>query len=159
VARRVEAFKFPDVLIVIPPFSVSTEEARGKLPDQVPFKDAVFNLSRLVFLLTSLSHGDGLLPWHTQDRLHQPYRASLLPGVQEVLSAVIPAGAPGACVSGAGSSILIFLPNRRESQRRVVKAAERAMPGARLLVTRVSTKGAEGAAGRSRAPDPSFLGL
>jgi len=106
----------PDSLrlaLVIPQIEVSTEKARRILPSKVSLSDAVFNLSRLALLIPSLTKGiwDNF-PLVTQDRIHQPYRSSLIPGMYDVFKAALDAGAKGAFLSGAGSSIAAFVLER-----------------------------------------------
>jgi len=101
------------VVIVLPELEISTQKARKVLPCRVSLSDALFNLSRVALLVPSLSKGiwDNL-PLTTQDRLHQPYRASLLPGMEEVFRVALGAGARGVFLSGAGSGIAAFTLNR-----------------------------------------------
>ncbi len=96
-------------VVAIPQFPMSTKAARGLLPSGVSFQDAVFNVGRTALLVASLAKGDlaGLLVG-TEDRLHQPYRSHLIPGMAAVLDAVKQAGAKGVALSGAGPSLIAF---------------------------------------------------
>ena len=58
-----------------------------------------------------------------QDKLHQPYRASLLPGMEDVFKAAFLAGAKGAFLSGAGSSIAAFTLEKEEDVGKAMKEA------------------------------------
>jgi homoserine kinase len=101
-----EGFK---VVVAIPDFALSTEEARKKLPRTVSFQDAAFNLGRSSFLVAALATSRlDMLKIAMEDRLHQPYRASLVPGLKDVLAAAVEAGAWGAALSGAGPSVVAF---------------------------------------------------
>ncbi len=114
------ATELPDLFIVKPDVQINTEEARAILPEQVPRSDAVFNLTRTGLLVHALKEGDGdLLDDAMQDRIHQPYRATLLPGGKDILDAARQAGALGVWISGAGPSIGCFV---REGQRQPVNA-------------------------------------
>lgn len=94
-------------LALIPDFPLSTKKARAILPESVPRKDAVFNLSRAAMLPQALSLGDEtLIRAAMQDRLHEPYRRSLIPGVDELERQALDAGAFGFCISGAGPTCL-----------------------------------------------------
>jgi homoserine kinase len=94
------------VVAVIPDRQLSTAEARRALPRQVPFADAVYNVSRAALLVGAMVAGNlDLLDEATRDRLHQPYRAKLLPGMEEVLEVARRAGALAAFLSGAGSTV------------------------------------------------------
>jgi len=98
------------VVAVIPERQLSTAEARRALPRQVPFADAVHNVSRVALLVGAMVAGDlSLLDEATRDRLHQPYRAKLLPGMEEVLEVARRGGALAAFLSGAGSTVVALV--------------------------------------------------
>ncbi len=95
------------VAAAVPHFSLSTMRARAVLPDLVPRSDAVFNVGRTALLVAAVTSGrDDLLKAAMNDRLHQPYRARLVPGLTEVLQAAVGAGALGASLSGAGPTVI-----------------------------------------------------
>jgi homoserine kinase len=62
----------------------------------------------------------------TQDRLHEPYRAEVYPELPELVGAARAAGALGACLAGAGSTIVAFVDSTDESAADQVGAAFRA---------------------------------
>lgn len=97
------------VVVVLPHFALPTVEARAVLPRQVPFPDAVFNLGRMGLLLRALALGDfAMLDKAMHDRLHQPYRVPLIPGMQAAFHAARSAGAQGVALSGAGPGVIAF---------------------------------------------------
>ena len=99
------------VYTVIPGFTLSTSLARKILPEQVSLKDAVFNLARAAMLAMALRDGDwDKLGTATQDRIHQPYRAHLVKGLEEMFQAARMAGAYGAFLGGAGPSVVALGP-------------------------------------------------
>lgn len=101
------------VVVAVPDFTVSTTAARRALPQQVPHRDAVFNVGRSGLLLGALATGEyHLLRVAMQDRLHQPYRSHLIPGLADVIEAALANGAYGACLSGSGPTVLAFAPER-----------------------------------------------
>ncbi len=110
----VEAIRFeaPDglrVVLYIPELRLSTQAMRAVLPTSVPFADAVANLGRVAVGVAGLATGrHDLLAALTTDRLHEPYRAGAFPQLPTMVAAARAAGALGACLSGAGSSILAF---------------------------------------------------
>lgn len=110
---------FPEaikVVAVVPDRPLSTAEARRALPRQVPFADAVYNVSRAALLVGALVAGDlSLLDEATRDRLHQPYRAKLLPGMEEVLEVARQGGALAAFLSGAGSTVAALVSQGAET--------------------------------------------
>jgi homoserine kinase len=84
-----------------------TSEMRAALPDSVPYGDAVAQAARGALLATAVITSDaGLLKEAMDDRLHQPYRLPLLNGSAELITAAYEHGAAGACLSGAGPSVL-----------------------------------------------------
>jgi homoserine kinase len=97
-------------VVAIPDFELSTQEARRVLPAQVSWADAIFNTAHLGLLLRGLETGRGdWLRAALQDRLHQPYRQTLIPGYEEVRSAAVAAGAYGMVISGAGPTLLALV--------------------------------------------------
>lgn len=91
----------------VPDFELSTQKARGVLPQTVPFADAVYNASHAAVLAGALGSGDrALIAAALQDRLHQPYRESLIPEYGKVKAAAESCGAIAFCISGAGPTLL-----------------------------------------------------
>lgn len=99
------------VLLVVPDVEVPTSRARALLPAVVPLADAVFDLSRLALLLGSFASGElGVLREAMRDRLHQPHRLGLVPGLAPALEAL--AAEPdclGAALSGSGPTLLALV--------------------------------------------------
>ena len=93
-------------VVVIPAFELSTEKARGVLPQTYSRKDAVYNIQRSALTVAALTTGDwSLLREALKDRIHQPYRAPLIPGFEEILAVDTP-GLLGVALSGAGPTVL-----------------------------------------------------
>ena len=91
----------------IPDFKTRTHDARAVLPKTVPFADAVFNASHVAVLLSALATGDTeMLFASLVDRLHEPYRASLIDGFDAVKEAALAAGAHAFFISGSGSTCM-----------------------------------------------------
>ncbi|WPK27445.1 hypothetical protein PUMCH_004832 [Australozyma saopauloensis] len=97
---------------IIPEFEVKTDDSRAVLPTSYQKEDIVFNLQRLAVLTTALTLAkvDHKLIYESmKDKIHQPYRALLIPGLETVLAEVTPESNPGLCgicLSGAGPTIL-----------------------------------------------------
>ena len=92
-------------VIVIPEFEVSTEKARAVLPKTYSRQDAVYNIQRSALIIGALTTGNWpLLREAMNDRIHQPYRASLIPGFEEILALRTP-GMYGVALSGAGPTM------------------------------------------------------
>ena len=104
-------------VVAVPDFAISTTAARRALPEEVPHKDASFNVGRAGLLLGALATGEyTLLRVAMQDRLHQPYRSHLIPGLQDVIEAAHSSGAYGACLSGSGPTVLAFAPEEHAQE-------------------------------------------
>jgi len=130
-ARSLRWPKRLSAALFVPELLVTTEAARAALPDGYSRADVVHNLGRLALLLSAVEEGRlEDLNLATQDRLHQPYRAGLVPGLAEILTAATEAGAAGAFLSGAGPTILA-LHDREVSGRGpgIARAMERAAAG------------------------------
>lgn len=93
-------------IVAIPAIRLGTSEARRVLPPSVPRADAVFNLQRAALLLRALdSRRYEDLREALRDRWHQPFRQSLVPGLEEALTVEHP-HLLGVCLSGAGPSVV-----------------------------------------------------
>ncbi|WAC67402.1 homoserine kinase [Agrococcus sp. SL85] len=95
------------LLVAVPEATMSTKLARSLQPEAVPHADAVFNLSRSALLVAALTQSPELLLDATEDRLHQAYRSSAMPGTSALVAALRDAG-HAAVVSGAGPSVLVL---------------------------------------------------
>jgi len=96
------------VAIVVPDFMLPTVKARAVLPDCYSKEDTIFNVQRAALLVAALATGAvAAFPTALEDRLHQPYRAHLAPGLNDVLQLRAP-GLLGCALSGAGPSIIVF---------------------------------------------------
>jgi len=94
-------------VVFIPEITGATWAARAALPALVPLPDAAHNVATAAGLTVGLLTGDrALIAAGMDDRLHQPYRARLFPHLTPLTDAAIETGAVGACLSGAGPSIL-----------------------------------------------------
>lgn len=136
------------VITIIPQFEVPTAKARSVLPNSykkedlvsrtaqaskdlrsppllnvvsTPLHVQVFNLQRLAVLTTALSRSppdSSLIYQAMQDRVHQPYRAHLVPALPRLLASVTPQSHPGLlgiCLSGAGPTILALATHNHEA--------------------------------------------
>ena len=113
---RIEPPRNLRVLALIPEFELATSAARAVLPDHLSLQDAVYNISRSSLLTAALASGRlDLLEFAMRDRIHQPYRAALVPGMEKILAEASLNGALGAALSGAGPTLLALVD--RESTR------------------------------------------
>ncbi len=116
-AQRLNLHPSLSAAVCVPAFELETRRARAVLPKKVPLADAVFNASRALLLARALETGRtrGLAEL-MEDRLHQPYRARLVPGLADALSAAVKAGAAGAALSGSGPSVFAFVEETRAAR-------------------------------------------
>lgn len=107
VCRKLAVHSTIRFLFVIPDYMVKTSDARNVLPRTLPYRAAIFNLSRTPLLAMALQTGD-LRDFREiiKDEIHQPFRAPLYKGFAELSAAAAGAGAAGFCVSGAGPTML-----------------------------------------------------
>ena len=98
------------ISVCVPDFELSTDIARSVLPKEVPMKDAIFNAQRLGMFVQAVNTKDAeLMKLALKDRLHQPYRMKLVPGLDKIIDNLRHIDSVLGCVlSGAGSSILVI---------------------------------------------------
>ncbi|MDQ3754373.1 MAG: homoserine kinase [Acidobacteriota bacterium] len=95
------------LVVVTPHAPLETKVARALLPPTVSHVDAVFNLQRAVMFGAALEAGNYDLLWEAmRDRLHQPHRAPLVPGLAEALATPQLDGLLGLALSGSGPSVV-----------------------------------------------------
>jgi homoserine kinase len=131
--------------MLIPQFSMPTEESRKRLPERLTRNQAVHNIGRAALLIAALTQGEyGLLATATEDVLHQPARSTLFPAMYPLFQAARDAGAHGVYLSGGGSSIAAFASERGAAE---VAGAMREVAAAHGLdaETRVCEMSATGA--------------
>lgn len=113
-------------VVCIPECLVPTEEARAALPAAWSREETVANLGRVAVLMTALlSRRWELLRVGMDDRLHQPYRAPLVPGFHQAVENALAAGAYGAALSGSGSAILALVSGNESAIGEAMCAAVR----------------------------------
>ncbi|WP_293728328.1 homoserine kinase [uncultured Phascolarctobacterium sp.] len=106
---RLQPAKPLKFIAVVPDSKLPTVQARQAIPANIAHKDAVFNTSRASLLVGALLSGNyQYLGAALEDKLHQPYRAHLIPGLREVFAAAKEAGAYNAIISGAGSTVMAY---------------------------------------------------
>ena len=107
-AVRLEVPRAFSVAAVCPDYELSTPSMRKALPSEYSRADAVFNIQRATLLVAALLKGDrDAFPVALEDRLHQPYRAPQVPGLDAILRLRVP-GLLGCALSGAGPAVLVF---------------------------------------------------
>jgi homoserine kinase len=113
------------IVVATPDAELATSVSRRALPRRLPLTDAVFNLQHLALLLGSLQSGDPAgFREALRDRIHQPYRERLVPGLHRVLGVRHP-DVIGFCLSGAGPSIAAFTTGRTAAAEAMLRDAYR----------------------------------
>jgi homoserine kinase len=127
-------------VLFIPELRLATNDMRAALPETVPLADAVANLGRVAIGVAGFAMGRyDLLRVLMVDRLHEPYRAAVFPQLPRLVEAARKAGALGAALSGAGSTILAFSDSVRTITRIEAAfgaaAADTDLPGKIVVVS------------------------
>ncbi len=121
-AVRLEVPRAFSVATVCPDFELSTTNMREALPATYSREDAVFNIQRATLLVAALLTGSrDAFPEAFEDRLHQPYRQSQIPGMEAILR-LRTDGLLGCALSGSGPAILVFY---ETGKRAAVEAVSR----------------------------------
>jgi homoserine kinase len=134
-------------VVAIPDFEVPTRLARSLLPATVPHHDAAVNAGRTALLVEALTRRPELLLPATEDRLHQPYRASAMPPSARLMAELRERGLP-AMISGAGPTVLVLAGDRHQAEETERALAELVARGTdsvswRVLRLRVDGQGAK----------------
>lgn len=147
VGQEVRVQRFPVSLrarfvTLIPSFEVPTPEARKLVPQQFSKADTVHSLGRSALITGAFASGDleqlrGLF----DDRLHQPYRAQLIPQLNAVIAAGESAGAVGGWLSGSGSTIICLVTKGPSVAKKVASAMLRALPGSEVHLLAADARG------------------
>lgn len=112
------------VIACSPHFQLLTSQARKILPDQVTLKDAVANLENVASLVAAMICGDfSALRYATSDRLHEQYRAQLIPGYDDVKRSALASGALSCNISGAGPTVFSFARSNETEIGEAMRAA------------------------------------
>jgi len=131
-------------VLFVPDFPMDTISVRALLPQHYTRSHAVHNVGHVALLLAALANGDlHSIGSAMDDRMHEPYRAQIFPQLPDLLLAARRAGAIGACLSGAGSSILALTNGnaRAVAATLELKAQSLNLPG-RILITAIDHQGA-----------------
>jgi homoserine kinase len=139
-SMRFDAPRDLRAVLFIPDVRLATDDMRAALPAKVPLEDAVANLSRVAIGVAGMAMGRfDLLRVLTVDRLHEQYRAKAYPQLTQLIEGARRAGAIGACLSGAGSTILAFSDSVRTITRIeaafAAAAADTDLPGRIAVVS------------------------
>ncbi|NMN02524.1 homoserine kinase [Bifidobacterium panos] len=134
--------------VFVPDYELSTEQARRALPAEVPYHDAIYNVSRVGLLPAAMNpplstvDPNALLYVATQDKLHQPYRAPLMQPSADLIAAFRAQGY-AAAVSGAGPCVLVLHHGDARAAIDAIAAPQLASGHWKVLHLPINTKGVE----------------
>jgi homoserine kinase len=110
---------FPEsirLVLVSPSVAVPTHQARAALPGSYERADVVHTLQRTALLAAACFSGRfEFFPELFDDRLHQPYRKKLVPGIESCLR-LRHEGLLGTVISGSGSTVMAFVDHGKEAE-------------------------------------------
>lgn len=97
-------------IALIPEFTLSTKKARAVLPEEIPFKDGVYNVGRAALLVSCFANGNyRLLKQATKDKLHENYRSKLIDGYEGLYNKCFEFNALACFLSGAGPTLMAII--------------------------------------------------
>ena len=127
------------LVTLIPHFEVSTPEARKRVPQTFSKADTIHILNRASLVTAAFATGRlESLRGCFDDRIHQPYRAALIPGMDAILAAGVKAGAIGGWLSGSGSTLMCLALDNPEA---IATAMQRKMPKAAVHILKPDNAG------------------
>ena len=108
-------------VVIIPPYKLSTKEARKALPKELPYSDIVNNLSRIINIPKAFKDGDvKLLKELFNDKLHEPYRGKLIKDYDAIKNDLKDLECAFA-ISGSGSTMLVITKDEKEILEKLKK--------------------------------------
>lgn len=144
--RKIE---WPDewaITVCIPDIELATEISRSVLPENVPMQDAVFNAKRMGMFMLAINNVDAeLMKAALTDKLHQPYRAKLVPWMNDINDAIKHDEDIFGCVlSGAGSAVLVVSKQSAADRARakIAEVMENLSVKAEIKTLKVENQGA-----------------
>jgi homoserine kinase len=142
--QRIDAPDEMHAVIFTPLQRLTTRESRRVVPQQLSREDAIFNASRCALLVRAVTLRDyPALREAMDDRWHQHQRAALFPAITSLIESAYHAGADGACLAGAGPSVLALCSRDPEPVGKALQAtAERISVPGTVLVMRPRNFGA-----------------
>jgi homoserine kinase len=140
-------FEWPDkwhTLVVVPPYELSTHEARRVLPRRVSMAQAVNNVQRTGLLISAVTQGDDdIMREALLDQLHEPFRIHLVPELADLRRELASMPVLGCVLSGAGSSTLVIVHEKHKDEIKTFleQWAERRPQSPAILDLTVDKKG------------------
>jgi len=130
-------------VLLIPDFEVATPDARKVMPASIGVSEAAANAADAAVIAAAFATRKyELLRGAFGDRLHQPFRAPLVPFLHQAIRAGEEAGAIGGWLSGSGSTICCLAPDARSSARIASAMRSKASKGSSVMICSPDNKGA-----------------
>jgi homoserine kinase len=113
------------------------------MPKSIPVSDAAANAADAAVIAVAFATKKyELLKGSFDDRLHQPYRAKLVPFLSEVIEAGKKAGALGGWLSGSGSTICCLASDGEVASKISVAMKRQAPKGSKVILCPADNRGA-----------------
>ena len=124
-----------------PPYRVLTADARKALPSMVPMGSVSWQVGRCLAMVSAMASGDPeAIGACCHDRIHEPYRAPLIPDFDRLQAAALGAGAATCLISGSGATMLAIC-DGDENAAQVAAAAEAEVDGIWVRTLRANERG------------------
>lgn len=126
---------------IAPPYRVLTSDARRALPSMVPMSSVSWQVGRCLAMVSAMASGRASdIAACCHDRIHEPYRAPLIPDFERLQQCALAAGACTFLISGSGATMLAIC-DGSTSARRVEEAVSQLMPSLWVRTLRASEQG------------------
>ncbi len=124
---------------LVPRYEVSTFKARRLVPPTFNRADTLHNLNRAALISAAFAAGDyEALRGVLEDRVHQPYRESLIPELRRIIQAGEKAGAIGGWLCGSGPAVTCIT---LKNPAAVARAMQRQMRQSEVKVLTADNEG------------------
>ncbi len=124
-----------------PPYRVLTADARKALPSMVPMSSVSWQVGRCLAMVSALASGNPAdIAACCHDRIHEPYRAPLIPDFERLRDCALASGACTFLISGSGATMLAICDGSHSAER-VERAVSELMPELWVRTMRASEHG------------------
>ncbi|PYZ97063.1 homoserine kinase [Alteribacter lacisalsi] len=101
-----------EIVAVVPDYELKTSSSRSRLPEKLPFGDAVkaSSVSNVLVAALMQNRWDVAGKMMQQDLFHQPYRSAIVPELEKVVTLTASMNVYGVALSGAGPIVMVYVP-------------------------------------------------
>ena len=125
-----------------PPYRVLTADARRALPSMVPMSSVSWQVGRCLAMVSAMASGRASdIAGCCHDRIHEPYRAPLIPDFERLRDCALDAGAATFLISGSGATMVAICDSARNAES-VERAVREEMGSLWVRTLRASEQGA-----------------